>query len=95
MKPKQTEKTPRVHLHPLMWCMVGLTAFAIGLFLAGFFVPPVGVIDGSVLKAGGEVIGLQVSLLAAYAIATGKTATITHGQTTATIGKDGEESANN
>lgn len=84
---KQDNNTrKRVHLHPLMWCIVGLVIFAALLFTAGFFVPPLGVIDGSVLKAGGELMGLQVGLLAAYAIVSGKTATITHGQTTATIG---------
>lgn len=72
----------------LTFGMIGCTIFAAALFVAGFLVPPLGIIDGSVLKAGGEVMGLQAMLLAAEAIATGTTASIKHGQTEATIGND-------
>lgn len=94
MKSNEKRERPRVHLHPLMWCIVGIVIFAALLFTAGFFVPPVGVIDGSLLKAVGELIALQAGLLAAYAIVSGKTATITHGNTSATIGADDGDKSN-
>lgn len=57
------------------------TFVAIGLFIAGFFVPPMGVIDGSVLKAAGILLGFasvaQVPMLARH----GTDVTIQHGQT--------------
>lgn len=88
-----TEKR-RVHLHPLMWVVVGIVIFAAALFTAGFFVPPVGIIDGSLLKAVGELIALQAGVLVAYAIVSGKTATITHGNTTTVIGDDDGDKSN-
>lgn len=41
------------HVVFLRWCFVIAFAVSIGLFVGGFFVPPMGQIDGSVLKAGG------------------------------------------
>lgn len=35
-------------------------AVSIALFVGGFFVPPIGIIDGSVLKAGGILLGFAV-----------------------------------
>lgn len=35
-------------------------AVSIALFIGGFFCPPMGVIDGSVLKAGGILLGFAV-----------------------------------
>ena len=43
----------------LTFCPVWLCSIiALGLIVAGFFVPPVGVIDGSVIQAVGEIIGI-------------------------------------
>lgn len=39
---------------PVWLCAI----IALGLIVAGFFVPPVGVIDGSVIQAVGEIIGI-------------------------------------
>lgn len=62
-----------------------LTASAIGLFVWGFFVPPLGVIDGSVLKAGGILLGFVVLwVLAHIVIELDKTGR-------ARVGKDGLE----
>ena len=71
------------------------TIAAIALFVGGFFVPPMGIIDGSVLKAGGILLGFgsvaQVPLLAKR----GADVTIQHGQTSLTVnnpdGKEGED----
>ena len=43
-----------------------LTVSAIGLFVWGFFVPPLGVIDGSVLKAGGVLLGFAALWVIAH-----------------------------
>lgn len=75
------ETKNKAHLHPLLWVAVGLSAFAAGLFTAGFIVPPTGVIDNSVLKAGGEIVGMQSIIVLAYGIVSGRTANVTHGKT--------------
>ena len=72
--------------------LFAVTTFAaIGLFVAGFFVPPMGVIDGSVLKAGGLMLGFasvaQVPELARH----GTDLKIQHGQTSLSVNNpDGE-----
>lgn len=43
-----------------------LTACAIGLFVWGFFVPPLGIIDGSVLKAGGVLLAFTALWVIAH-----------------------------
>lgn len=59
-----------------------LTASAVGLFIWGFFVPPLGVIDGSVLKAGGILLGFAVLwVLAHIAIELDKTLDFKHKDT--------------
>ena len=59
-----------------------LTTCAIGLFVWGFFVPPLGIIDGSVLKAGGVLLAFAALWVIAHVvIELDKTARIKHGQT--------------
>ena len=59
-----------------------LTACAIGLFVWGFFVPPLGIIDGSVLKAGGVLLAFAALWVIAHiVIELDKIARIKHGQT--------------
>lgn len=66
------------------------TFFAIGLFVGGFLVPPIGIINGSVLKAGGILLGFgsvaQVPLLARR----GADVKIQHGQTSLTVNNPDE-----
>ena len=38
---------------------------SLGLFVGGFFVPPMGEIDGSILKAVGELLGFATLAVAA------------------------------
>lgn len=45
-----------------------LTASAVGLFIWGFFVPPVGTIDGSILKAGGILLGFAALWVLAHIV---------------------------
>ena len=54
---------------------------SIGLFIGGFFVPPMGVIDGSLLTAGGLLLGFAVVAVGAQALQDGRNATIKHGET--------------
>lgn len=58
---------------------------SIGLFVGGFFVPPMGTIDGSVLKAGGILLAFgafaQVPLLLQH----GTDFKLQHGNTTLSV----------
>lgn len=72
-----------------------LAMVACGLLIAGFFVPPMGVVDGSVLKAAGEVIGM-ISIFFAWdsvesAIEKGMGTKFQHGNTSVTVGKKTED----
>lgn len=59
-----------------------LTASAIGLFVWGFFVPPLGIIDGSILKAGGILLAFAALWVIAHiVIELDRTARFKHGQT--------------
>ena len=67
---------------------------SIGLFVGGFFVPPTGVIDGSVLTAVGMLLGFATLAQVPVIIGMSKTATITHGDTTIQVTrklKEGEK----
>ena len=67
---------------------------SIGLFVGGFFVPPTGVIDGSVLTAVGMLLGFAVLAQVPVIIGMSKSAKITHGDTTIEVTrklKDGEK----
>ncbi len=66
-------------------------AFALGLFIGGFFCPPMGVIDGSVLKAGGILLGFATLAVAGQNLANGKDVTFSHGDTEVTIGDEDNE----
>lgn len=63
----------------LLW-VFSLTA--LGLFVASFIVPPTGVIDGSVLKAGGIIFAFAALAEAREAIIEGLGVKVTHGETT-------------
>ena len=49
-----------------------LALVAIGLVIAGFLVPPLGVIDGSVLTAVGEIVFLVTSFFVCSCVTKGK-----------------------
>lgn len=55
---------------------------AIGLFVGGFFMPPQGVIDGSVLQASSVLLGFYTMMQLPAVISSAKTTKITHGDTT-------------
>lgn len=66
-------------------------AFSLSLFIGGFFCPPMGVIDGSVLKAGGILLGFATLAVAGQNLANGKDVTFSHGDTKVEINDDEEE----
>lgn len=55
---------------------------SIGLFVGGFFVPPAGVIDGSVLQAVGILFGFATLAQIPVIISTAKSVKVQHGNTT-------------
>ena len=66
-------------------------AFSLSLFIGGFFCPPMGVIDGSVLKAGGILLGFATLAVAGQNLANGKDVTFSHGDTKVEINDEEED----
>ena len=60
---------------------------SVGLIVGGFFVPPMGVIDGSCLTAVGELLLFPTLLYAYRAIELGLTVKFNHGDTSIEITK--------
>ena len=60
--------------------------FSIGLVIAGFFTPPMGDIDGSVLTAVGELFGFATLYVVYNAIEKGIDIKLQHGNTSVTAG---------
>lgn len=63
-----------------------LTAFAVLLIVASFILPPMGVVDGSVLAAVGEIFAFASLGTVIAAIDKGVDAKVKHGDTELTIG---------
>lgn len=78
----------RSHYLTAFWCTL---VIAIGLIVTGFFTPPKAQIDGSVLEATGLLFLWPALAFGAKALEEGKTATISHGNTTIEIKKEDEE----
>ena len=72
-----------------IWLKI-LTIAAISLIIGSFFVPPMGVIDGSVLAAVGELFGFGALWQVVKAIDKGVDTKVQHKDTTITIG-DGKD----
>lgn len=77
--------------HADKYIFIVCLALAAGLFIGGFFCPPMGVIDGSVLKAGGILLGFAALGVAGQNLANGKDIIFSHGDTKVEI-NDEEES---
>lgn len=92
---KQNDNKPSIHLHPLMWLVVFLAVASVILFSVSIFIPPEGEVHKTVLEGMG-IITIDIALVIfAYAVISGKQATFTHGNTTATIGRDDGDETNN
>lgn len=63
-------------------------SLSVMLFVGGFFCPPMGVIDGSLLKAAGILLGFATLGVAGQNLANGKDVTFHHGDTEVTINDD-------
>lgn len=61
---------------------------SVGLIIGGFFVPPMGVIDGSILTAVGELLLFPTLLYGYRAVELGLTIKFQKGETTIEISKD-------
>lgn len=85
MKPK-TNKESGWHLHPLMWMVVGITIASVVIFMVAILLPPPGDVYPNVLKGLAILTADMALVIFAYAVVAGKTATFTHGNTTATVG---------
>ena len=72
----------------LKMAAVAMAVVAVGLIIGSFFVPPHGVIDGSVLAAVGELFGFAALFMAWEALDKGLDAKITHGNTTIELNND-------
>lgn len=65
-------------------------AISVALFIGGFFCPPMGIIDGSVLTAGGILLGFAALGVAGQNLANGKEVVFTHDNTEMKIGDSDE-----
>lgn len=65
---------------------------SIAMIVGGFFVPPLGVIDGSVLTAVGLLLMFSVIVKIPEAIKAGKSVKVSKGDFTAEVGTETKES---
>ena len=77
----------KFHKNVFMVCLLT----SVGLIVTSFFIPPLAVVDGSVLAAVGELFGFAALAEVAAAIERGHSATISHGNTSIEIRKEEEE----
>ena len=82
-------KKPHADKYLFIVCL----SLAAVMFIGGFFCPPMGVIDGSVLKAGGILLGFAALAVAGQNLANGKEVTFNHGDTEVKISNDEEDMA--
>lgn len=80
--------------HADKYMFIACLILTIALFVGGFFCPPMGVIDGSVLTAGGILMGFAALGIAGQNLANGKEVVFQHGETEITIGEDEENGDN-
>lgn len=78
--------------HADKYIFIVCLSMAIALFVGGFFCPPMGVIDGSVLKAGGILFGFAALAVTGQNLANGKDVVFRKDDLEVKIGEDeGEE----
>lgn len=65
-------------------------AISIALFIGGFFCPPMGQIDGSVLTAGGILFGFAALAVVGQNLANGKDVIFKKGDVEVTVGDETE-----
>ena len=73
-----------------VWTIIGEVVcgiIAFGLLIAGFCLPPMGIIDVSVIQGVGEIFGFATIWMLPKTIAAGKTIKLEHGNTTISVGE--------
>ena len=70
------------------WFFGGISVI---LIVLSFFIPPLAIVDGSVLAAAGELFGFAALGAVIHSIDRGKTASVSHNGTTITVGEKEEE----
>lgn len=79
------------HRHADKYIFLVCMAISIALFVGGFFCPPMGVIDGSVLKAAGMLLGFAALGVVGQNLANGKDVTFRKDDIDIKIGDDDKE----
>lgn len=79
--------TPHADKYIFWFCLI----LAAGLFIGSFFCPPLGAIDGSILKAGGILVAMQALGIAGQNLANGNWVIFKHGETEVKIGDDEDD----
>lgn len=77
----------KFHKRVFLICLI----VALGLLIASFFIPPLSIIDGSVIAAVGEIFAFAALGEVVAAVERGHSASISHGSTTIEIKKEDEE----
>lgn len=85
--PKQVKEAYENYIEHNTWFKV-LSVCAILLLIAGFVCPPLAIIDSSVLLGASEIFAFAALWTVIKAIDKGRIASISHGQTTISVGKD-------
>lgn len=67
------------------WAFWVCLVISIGLIIGSFFVPPLGLIDGSVLASVGELFGFATLATVIEAIRKGSDVTVQHNNTSLTV----------
>lgn len=73
------------------WVFLICLLVSVGLIVTSFFIPPLAVVDGSVLAGVGELFAFAALGEVGAAIERGHGATISHGNTTIEIKKEDDE----
>lgn len=81
------KKAPHADKYIFIVCLTVSVSLAVG----GFFCPPMGVIDGSVITTCGLLLGYAALAVGAQNLANGKEVTFSHGETEVTIEEDHHE----
>lgn len=84
------KKTKHADKYIFYFCL----GIAVALFVFGALCPPIGIIDNSILKAGGILLGFAALGVAGQNLANGKDVVFSHGETEVTIKDDDDEDSN-
>ncbi|MBQ2176783.1 MAG: hypothetical protein II453_17630 [Alphaproteobacteria bacterium] len=84
-EPNKCQKVFNRHYVVAFWVTLSV---GVGLLVTGFFMPPMAVIDGSILKAVGELMFWPAIAFGVKAVEDGRVAKLNFGQSSIHIGED-------